>query len=319
MARIGIDLDGVCYDFTGAFCELQGWDPDEVRSWEFFKDHGHTTEWFLNECRDAVRAGTLFRYGGLIKGVKEAFDTLALQGHEVYIITDRCSIDPDDSALIKNNTVNWLKEHNLRYEGTVWTGDKAKACVDLGIDYLLDDKIENVEDVEFGTLTKAYLFDQGWNTKATHLERVYTWDQFVGLVQLGESLKKQDAGFVTKDSGERVQFDSGMRRDTNKGKPRFDLLVPEKIAYKDQLLTRFAELMARGAEKYDARNWEQGIGEEELARFRESAFRHFFQWLCGETDEDHAVATIFNIMGAEYNKTLMPLTEIVEAKEENVA
>lgn len=105
--------------------------------------------------------------------------------------------------------------------------------------------------------------------------------------------------FVTKDSGERAQFDSGMVRDTDKGKPRFDLLVPLGVPYEAQLLTRFAALMARGAEKYDARNWEQANSHEELERMKSSAFRHFMQWFMGEQDEDHAAATLFNIMAYE--------------------
>lgn len=105
--------------------------------------------------------------------------------------------------------------------------------------------------------------------------------------------------YTTLDSGERAEFDSGMQRDTEAGKPRFDLLVPEGIPFADQLLTRFAALMARGAEKYTERNWEQADSEAELARMRSSAFRHFMQWLCGETDEDHAAATMFNLMAHE--------------------
>ena len=105
--------------------------------------------------------------------------------------------------------------------------------------------------------------------------------------------------FVTKDSGERAEFDSGMRRDTDAGKARFDLLVPEGLPYSEQLLTRFAALMGRGAEKYTARNWELANSEEEYARFKASAFRHFMQWYTGERDEDHAAAVLFNLTAAE--------------------
>lgn len=105
--------------------------------------------------------------------------------------------------------------------------------------------------------------------------------------------------FITKDSGERIEFASGMVRDTDKGKARFDLIHPEGIPYNKQILTRFAKLMSRGAEKYNARNWEKASGEEELKRFKASALRHCEQWYCGETDEDHAVAVFFNIMAYE--------------------
>lgn len=105
--------------------------------------------------------------------------------------------------------------------------------------------------------------------------------------------------YETKDSGERAQYDSGMVRDSEEGKARFDLIFPLGVPYSEQMMTRFAELMARGAIKYDARNWELAKGEEELARYRSSALRHLIQWATGETDEDHAAAVMFNVMAGE--------------------
>lgn len=103
----------------------------------------------------------------------------------------------------------------------------------------------------------------------------------------------------TKDSGARSEYGSGMVRDTEEGKPRFDLIRPLGVPYEQQMLTRFAALMARGAAKYNARNWEKADSEEELKRYYSSAARHFEQWLAGEQDEDHAAAVYFNIMAAE--------------------
>lgn len=108
--------------------------------------------------------------------------------------------------------------------------------------------------------------------------------------------------FETKDSGKRSEYESGMVRDTNEGKATFNFLLPKGIPYKEQILTRFAELMARGAQKYTARNWEKANGEAELERFKESALRHAMQWATGERDEDHAVAVFFNIMAYEATK-----------------
>ena len=108
--------------------------------------------------------------------------------------------------------------------------------------------------------------------------------------------------FETKDSGKRIEYQSGMKRDISEGKARFDLIHPLNVPYKEQILTRFAELMSRGAVKYGNRNWEKASGQEELNRFKESALRHCEQWFCGETDEDHAVAVFFNIMAYEATK-----------------
>ena len=116
--------------------------------------------------------------------------------------------------------------------------------------------------------------------------------------------------FTTEDSGERAEFPSGMRRDTNKGKPRFDLITPFDQDYNDQMLTRWAELMQRGAEKYGDRNWEKASSPEESLRFAESAFRHFMQWYLGaEGEEDHAAAVFFNIAAAEYVMSRKPTSD----------
>lgn len=105
--------------------------------------------------------------------------------------------------------------------------------------------------------------------------------------------------YVTKDSGQRQEYATGMKRDSNAGKPRFDLLFVRGMPYDEQLLTRYAQLRARGAQKYCESmmvvNCELAETEEELYRFRDSAIRHFMQWFNGETDEDHASATLFNI------------------------
>ena len=113
------------------------------------------------------------------------------------------------------------------------------------------------------------------------------------------------SGYTTKDSGAREQFSTGMQRDTQAGKPRFDLVMPLGQPFDEQMLTRWAGLMARGAEKYDDRNWEQAATQVELDRYLSSAFRHFVQWLAGDQDEDHAAAVFFNIAGAEYVKWRM--------------
>jgi hypothetical protein len=116
------------------------------------------------------------------------------------------------------------------------------------------------------------------------------------------NIRDGSSSFVTKDSGERQTFSTGMQRDTNTGKPRFDLLFPEDVPFEHQMVTREALLMMRGAEKYDARNWERAGTEEELARFKESALRHCIMWFCGMTDEDHAAATSFNLRAHETTK-----------------
>jgi hypothetical protein len=91
---------------------------------------------------------------------------------------------------------------------------------------------------------------------------------------------------VTKDSGNRESFTSGMVRDSREGKGRYDLLSP-------LALRRIALLLERGASKYEARNWEQG---SPFCRFLDSALRHTEQYLEGLGGEDHLAAACFNLM-----------------------
>jgi len=101
--------------------------------------------------------------------------------------------------------------------------------------------------------------------------------------------------YITKDSGKREEFSTGMVRDVQSDKPRYDLLDRH-------MLKRWAELMARGAFKYGENNWRKASTGEEMNRFKASAFRHLIQWLDGERDEDHAAAIFFNVAGAEMVK-----------------
>ncbi len=99
---------------------------------------------------------------------------------------------------------------------------------------------------------------------------------------------------------QRIEFSSGMQRNSSEGKPRFDLIIPHWMPYEEQLLTRWASLMERGAREYSPRNWEEAETWEDHDRFVESAWRHFMLWICGDVEEDHAAALMFNVQGAEF-------------------
>jgi hypothetical protein len=108
--------------------------------------------------------------------------------------------------------------------------------------------------------------------------------------------------FVVKDSGNRTEYQSGMVRDLNDDKEKFDLLFPEGVPYEEQMITRFAVHLTKGAKKYNDRNWEKANGENELRDFKRSAWRHFIKWFLGMRDEDHAAGVFFNITAYETTK-----------------
>ena len=110
---------------------------------------------------------------------------------------------------------------------------------------------------------------------------------------------KKIANFQIKDSGKREKYKSGMVRDVTDGKIDFSLI------FDGPMYKRWANHLTRGAIKYNKRNWMKASGQQELDRFLESSARHFYQWITGETDEDHAAAIFFNINSAEYVKEKM--------------
>lgn len=101
--------------------------------------------------------------------------------------------------------------------------------------------------------------------------------------------------FETKDSGKRKMWDSGFNRDDDESKLRYDLIPPE-------MLERLAGLYTRGAVKYGDNNWRLAKTDEEIERFKQSAWRHFISWQQGDYSEDHAIAVCWNIFAYEWHK-----------------
>lgn len=120
----------------------------------------------------------------------------------------------------------------------------------------------------------------------------------MGRLDLPDPRRDED-DFTIKDSGARAEFSGGMVRDTTEGK--IDYL---NVRF-GPMFRRWAAHLTKGREKYPdpeigVPNWTLAEGREELERARQSAARHFEQWLGGERDEDHAAAVFFNINLAEY-------------------
>lgn len=93
------------------------------------------------------------------------------------------------------------------------------------------------------------------------------------------------ADFIVKDSGERQEFETGSRRDLQKGKGRFDLIPTLPMR-------RLARHYEAGAVKYGDRNWEKG---QPLMRYLDSAERHLNMLKSGDLTEDHAAAAAWNM------------------------
>lgn len=102
--------------------------------------------------------------------------------------------------------------------------------------------------------------------------------------------------FELKDSGERQEFESGARRDTQADKPRPSLLSPFA-------LERVAWVYSRGAEKYGDNNWQKGIP---FSRYLDSAERHIMEFKQGMRDEDHLAQATWNLLAILHHQEIGP-------------
>lgn len=95
-------------------------------------------------------------------------------------------------------------------------------------------------------------------------------------------------------SNQQEQFASGAVRDSNAGKPRYDLISPFALRRLALQMMKGATPKDRGGFGYGPRNWEKGMS---IARMYESAERHLKDWALGKDGEDNLAAAVFNIMG----------------------
>lgn len=88
-----------------------------------------------------------------------------------------------------------------------------------------------------------------------------------------------------KDHGIREEMSTGSRRDTQDGKPRYDLMPLCELLEEVMIYTN-------GAEKYGDNNWMKG---QPIMRYFTSAMRHLCMGIAGMKDEPHLHQAIWNI------------------------
>lgn len=91
-------------------------------------------------------------------------------------------------------------------------------------------------------------------------------------------------------------FSTGAVREDKTGKGRCDLLPM-------CALIRLSRHYEAGTEAHGERNWEKGLP---MHSFLDSAIRHLFKYMDGQTDEDHLCAAAWNILGAMWTEEKKP-------------
>ena len=178
---LGVDLDGVCGNYTAAFRNVvaaeRQVDPatltDDV-SWDF-AEWGLDRDAFLYMHRQAVEHHRMFRTMPPMEGVADALWRLSDAGVWIRIITHRL-VTNWGHALMVGDTVEWLDLHRIPYRDLCFLGRKPEVQASAYI----EDAPHNVEALRASGNT-VIVFDQPYNR---HLDghRASDWVQAESVI-----------------------------------------------------------------------------------------------------------------------------------------
>jgi hypothetical protein len=161
---IGVDLDGVAYDFSGALRDYiadstgrRAETMPDPAVWHFYSEQwGMTHQEYLAAAHKAVDSGRLFGEGAAMEGAAAGTQALLRAGHRVHLVTDRAGLGSSGAA--QRNTMRWLAAEQIAYTTLTFTSDKTSVRTDR----FIDDRAENFLALELAGVD-AYLRDQPWN------------------------------------------------------------------------------------------------------------------------------------------------------------
>jgi 5'-nucleotidase len=180
---LGVDLDGVCADYEGAFRssvvrqfgrEAGSLPPQTVM--DAYSEWGLSFEEFETAHRAAVTEDRIFRHMEPLPGVSEALWRLSDAGVWIRIITHRLLFNwaHESSAA---DTAYWLDANRIPYRDLCFIGDKPN----VGADMYVDDSPRNIAALRDAG-KDAIVFDQPYN-RSLPGPRARSWDDVVAYVE----------------------------------------------------------------------------------------------------------------------------------------
>ena len=179
---LGVDLDGVCGDFSTAFREVVALDlgiPAESlpprSAWDFSEWGIRDEDHFREVHRRAVLEHRVFRSMPVVEGCADALWRLSDAGVWIRIITHRLYVNWGHHEAV-SDTVAWLDEHGIPYRDLCFLGAKPEVQADVYI----DDAPHNIEALRAAG-NEVIAFAQPYN-EAVGDPRVGTWDEIASIL-----------------------------------------------------------------------------------------------------------------------------------------
>ena len=190
--KIGVDIDGVIADFTGAarrfFKQTFGGPSDEVvqTGWGF--ESLSTSEFQMPVNPE----GLLWEHVDATpnwwcslepeKGTSKLAEVCA--NHDVYFITNMKSKHYDNGMSVRQQTQYWLKtQFGIEFPTLIMIRDKGPIVRDLELNYFLDDKDQNLQNIidAYPYRTNAcvpFVMNQPYNQHVLFVPRAMSFDNF---------------------------------------------------------------------------------------------------------------------------------------------
>jgi 5'-nucleotidase len=196
---LGVDLDGVCGDYTAAFRQVvaadRGVDPADLpdtRSWDFNEWGIDGPEEFDRMHRLAVLEHRMFRSMPPMPGVAEVLWRLSDAGVWIRIITHRLCVNWGHAIAVAD-TVAWLDDTGIPYRDICFLGAKPE----VEAHSYIDDAAHNVEALRAAG-NHVIVFDAPYNQDVDG-PRAHDWAEVEDLVaarvhELGIPLQPQLPG-----------------------------------------------------------------------------------------------------------------------------
>ena len=178
---LGVDLDGVCADYTSAFRRIvameRNVDADSLTtevSWDF-AEWGLNRDSFLELHKTSVQDHRMFKNMPALDGVSDALWRLSDAGVWIRIVTHRL-VTHWGHALIVSDTVDWLDAKSIPYRDICFLGRKPE----IEADAYVEDAPHNVEALRARGKT-VIVFDQPYNRDLDGL-RASNWVEVEAIV-----------------------------------------------------------------------------------------------------------------------------------------
>ena len=182
--HLGIDLDGICFDFQAGFIpwleehlDIELPPSEEITSYYWYEEiEGLEEKAFWDEFHKFGKADGYFALD-VLPGALEGLHRIVEAGHRITYITNR----PNYAY---RQTARALTLHNFPFSGKLEfaEGRKSPLVREKRVEAFIDDSPRTVAELCAGTEARIYCMDYPFNRDIHNLTgytRVSSWDEFL--------------------------------------------------------------------------------------------------------------------------------------------